>query len=65
MPSSCYTEAQKRAIYKYREAHKEEYNNFQRLRSFEYYNRNREEILKKKKIKYQQNKTLNNSIIEV
>ena len=50
------TEAQKRAQKKWKQTHREDYNEKQRIFALQYYYNNREECLAKKKIYYQNKK---------
>lgn len=51
------TEAQKRAQKKWKETHREAYNEKQRIFALQYYYNNREDCLAKKKIYYQNKKS--------
>jgi hypothetical protein len=50
------TEAQKRAQKKWKQTHREDYNEKQRIFALQYYYNNREECLAKKKLYYQNKK---------
>ena len=55
-----YTEAQKRAIYKYKETHKDEWRSQQRVNTLNYYYRNKETLNEKRRLKRENDKLINN-----
>lgn len=56
-----YNESSKKAIYKWRETHKEDWDNYHKDYERERYNKNRESILASKKEAYEYKTYINNS----